>query len=113
MLPEHLGRQQELADYWENEFDWRKPEAKINSYHNYKLEVNGIDVHFIHERSSDPGAIPLIFTHGWPGSFMEVLKIIGPLTQTGRLLLQVQPDSINLFGPVTPRDNLACFTCIC
>ena len=75
---------QELAHYWEHEFDWRKAEAKLNSYHNYKLFVNGIDVHFIHERSPDPNAIPLIFIHGWPGSIIESFKIIRLLTHPGQ-----------------------------
>ena len=72
---------QELAKYWQHDFDWRQSEARINSFHNYKLLVNGIDVHFIHEQSPDPNALPLIFTHGWPGSFLESLKLIKLLTQ--------------------------------
>ena len=71
---------QELAEYWETKFDWQKAEAHINSFSQYKLKVNGIDLHFVHEQSSDPEAIPLIFSHGWPGSFMEAFKIIPRLT---------------------------------
>ncbi len=77
---------QELAAYWQHDFDWRQSEARINSFHNYKLLVNGIDVHFIHERSPDSDALPLIFTHGWPGSFLESLKLIKLLTQPSMLL---------------------------
>ena len=74
---------QELAHYWQHDFDWQKAEDKINSYKNYKLLLNGIDVHFIHQRSPNPDAIPLIFIHGWPGSFVEAFKIIGLLTNPG------------------------------
>ncbi len=77
---------QELAEYWQHQFAWQKAEDKINAYKNYKLLVNGIDLHFIHERSSDPTAIPLIFIHGWPGSFVEAFKIIGMLTKPGLTL---------------------------
>ncbi|CAL5229171.1 g12446 [Coccomyxa viridis] len=74
---------QELAHYWEKEYDWRKAEAHINSFANYEMEVNGIELHFVHERSSDPNAIPLIFSHGWPGSFIEAFKMIRKLTDPG------------------------------
>jgi len=78
--PQKSPCKQELAEYWRNEFDWRKAEAQLNSFKQYKLRVNGIDLHFIHERSHDPDAIPLIFSHGWPGSFVEAFKIIPLLT---------------------------------
>ena len=81
---------QDLAEYWQHEFDWRKVEAEINAYDNYKLLVNGVDVHFIHQRSSAPDAIPLIFTHGWPGSVFEAFKIIKLLTSPSNA-----PDSRN------------------
>ena len=74
----------ELAYHWEHHFDWQKAEDKINSYKNYKQLLNGIDVHFMHARSPDPNAIPLIFIHGWPGSFVEAFKIIGMLTNPGK-----------------------------
>jgi pimeloyl-ACP methyl ester carboxylesterase len=71
---------QKLADYWLNEHDWRKVEARINSYPNFVTEVDGLDMHFIHVKSKHEGALPLIVTHGWPGSVIEQLKIIEPLT---------------------------------
>ena len=74
---------QELADYWEHNFDWKKAEAMMNAFEHYKLQLNGIDLHFIHERSEDPNAIPLLFSHGWPGSFVEAFKIIRKLTHPG------------------------------
>jgi hypothetical protein len=71
---------QDLAKYWQHQYDWRKAEATINSFSNYKLQINGIELHFVHERSNDPNAIPLIFSHGWPGSFVEAFHIINKLT---------------------------------
>jgi pimeloyl-ACP methyl ester carboxylesterase len=69
-----------LADYWEKEYDWRKVEAKLNSYPNFLTEIDGLDIHFMHIRSKHEDALPLIVTHGWPGSPIEQLKIIDPLT---------------------------------
>jgi pimeloyl-ACP methyl ester carboxylesterase len=70
---------QKLANHWLNH-DWRKVEARINSYPNFVTEVDGLDMHFIHVKSKHEGALPLIVTHGWPGSVIEQLKIIDPLT---------------------------------
>jgi len=69
-----------LADYWLKEHDWRKVEARINGYPNFVTEIDGLDIHFIHVKSKHAGALPLIVTHGWPGSVIEQLKIIEPLT---------------------------------
>ena len=71
---------QKLADYWLNQHDWRKVEARINSYPNFVTSVDGLDMHFIHVKSKHENALPLIVTHGWPGSVIEQLKIIDPLT---------------------------------
>jgi pimeloyl-ACP methyl ester carboxylesterase len=75
-----LATIQKLADYWLNHHDWRKVEAKINSYPNFITSIDGVDIHFIHVKSKHPNALPLIVTHGWPGSIIEQLKIIEPLT---------------------------------
>jgi len=75
-----LATIQKLADHWLNHHDWRKVEARINSYPNFVTEVDGLDMHFIHVKSKHGGALPLIVTHGWPGSVIEQLKIIEPLT---------------------------------
>jgi pimeloyl-ACP methyl ester carboxylesterase len=72
---------QKLADYWLNQHDWRKVEARINSYPNFVTNIEGLDIHFIHVKSKHPNALPLIVTHGWPGSVIEQLKIIEPLTE--------------------------------
>src|SRR5262249_44835463 len=71
---------QKLASYWANAYDWRKVEAKLNALPNFVTEIDGLDIHFIHVRSKYENALPLIVTHGWPGSVIEQLKIIDPLT---------------------------------
>ena len=75
-----LKTMQNLARYWATEYDWRKCEAKLNAYPNFITEIDGLDIHFIHVRSRHENAMPLIVTHGWPGSVIEFLKIIDPLT---------------------------------
>jgi pimeloyl-ACP methyl ester carboxylesterase len=71
---------QTLARYWATEYDWRKCEAKLKALPNFITEIDGLDIHFIHVRSKHENAMPLVITHGWPGSPIEQLKIIGPLT---------------------------------
>ena len=75
-----LATMQKLARYWATEHDWRKAEAKLNSYPQFITNIDGLDIHFIHVRSKHPNALPVIITHGWPGSIIEQLKIIDPLT---------------------------------
>lgn len=75
-----LATIQKLANYWSTSYDWRKAEAKLNSFPNFITHIDGLDIHFIHVRSKHPNALPLIVTHGWPGSIIEQLKIIEPLT---------------------------------
>ena len=70
----------ELLAYWRDEYDWRRAEAQLNSFDNFLTEIDGARVHFLHVRSPEPDALPLIITHGWPGSVVEFLEIIGPLT---------------------------------
>ena len=70
---------QQVLRYWQTDYDWRKVEAKLNSYPNFITEIDGLDIHFIHVRSKHESALPLIVTHGWPGSIIEQLKIIDPL----------------------------------
>ncbi|QBR90774.1 epoxide hydrolase [Microbacterium sp. dk485] len=69
-----------LAEYWEDEHDWRDVQARLNALPQFTTSIDGLDIHFIHVRSSSPGALPMIVTHGWPGSIIEQMKIIGPLT---------------------------------
>lgn len=69
-----------LCDHWQNHHDWRRCEARLNAYGNFRTVIDGLGIHFIHARSPEPDALPLILTHGWPGSVIEFLKVIGPLT---------------------------------
>ena len=75
-----LATVQQLARYWQADYDWRKAEARLNALPQFVTEIDGLDIHFIHVRSKHENALPLIVTHGWPGSIIEQLKIIGPLT---------------------------------
>jgi pimeloyl-ACP methyl ester carboxylesterase len=75
-----LAKLQPLVNYWGTGYDWRKVEAKLNALPQFVTEIDGLDIHFIHVRSRHPNAMPLIMTHGWPGSPLELLKVIGPLT---------------------------------
>ena len=71
---------QKLARYWENEHDWRRAETKLNALPQFSTTIDGLDMHFIHVKSRHRDAMPLIITHGWPGSVIEMLDVIGPLT---------------------------------
>ncbi len=75
-----LAKLQELVRYWGTDYDWRKAEAKLNAFPQFLTRIDGLDIHFIHVRSRHPNALPLIMTHGWPGSVFELLKTVGPLT---------------------------------
>jgi pimeloyl-ACP methyl ester carboxylesterase len=75
-----LATTQKLARYWATDYDWRKAEAKINAVPNFITNIDGLDIHFIHVKSKEKNAMPLIITHGWPGSFIEQMKVIAPLT---------------------------------
>jgi pimeloyl-ACP methyl ester carboxylesterase len=80
----NLAYMKELADYWQTKFNWRAQEEAINKFHHFRAEVDGLGIHFIHERGKGPNPLPLIITHGWPGSFVEMLKIIPLLTDPER-----------------------------
>src|SRR5204862_7449920 len=75
-----LATIQELARYWATDYDWRKAEAKLNALPQFTTEIDGVEIHFIHVRSRHENALPLIMTHGWPGSVIELLETVGPLT---------------------------------
>ena len=75
-----LATIQKLASYWATEYDWRKAEAKLNALPQFVTTIDGVDIHFIHVRSKHPNALPVIITHGWPGSVIELMKVIDPLT---------------------------------
>ena len=71
---------QELLEYWRSEYDWRKHEAELNALPHFRTEIQGIDLHFVHVRSNEENAMPLVITHGWPGSIYEFMEVVGPLT---------------------------------
>ena len=75
-----LAYARELATYWGTDYDWRAREAELNRFDQYTTEIDGLPIHFIHQRSPHPGALPLVVTHGWPGSIVEFQKVIAPLT---------------------------------
>ena len=75
-----LENTKSLIYYWEREYDWRRLERGLNQFPQFVTTIDGLDVHFIHVTSKNPNAMPLILTHGWPGSIVEFLKLIGPLT---------------------------------
>ena len=75
-----LATSQELARYWTTDYDWRRCEARLNALPQFKTEIGGVDVHFIHVKSRHENALPVIITHGWPGSVIEMLGVVGPLT---------------------------------
>src|SRR5499433_2972902 len=75
-----LATMQKLASYWAKDYDWRKCEAKLKALPHFVTNIDGLDIHFIHVRSKNPNALPMIVTHGWPGSIIEQLKIVDPLT---------------------------------
>ncbi len=75
-----LATIEDLTHYWTTDYDWRECEAKLNALPQFKTEIDGVDVHFIHVKSRHENALPLIMTHGWPGSVIELLEVVGPLT---------------------------------
>ena len=93
-----LSYMMELVDYWLDKFDWRKIENEINQYPNYIAEVDGVKIHFLHVKGKGTRSVPLIITHGWPGSFLEMEKLILPLTTNPELSFDLIIPSIPGFG---------------
>jgi epoxide hydrolase len=75
-----LAKMRELVDYWQNHYDWRRFETRLNGFGQYRTRIDGLGIHFLHIRSKHENALPIIMTHGWPGSVVEFVKLIGPLT---------------------------------
>ncbi|MFG6490712.1 epoxide hydrolase family protein [Microbacterium sp. P03] len=90
-----------LVAYWEREYDWRRFESELNGFPQFLTEIDGLDIHFIHVKSKNPDAMPLILTHGWPGSIVEFLKVIGPLTDPVAFGGNVE-DSFDVVVPSLP-----------
>jgi len=97
----NLDYMKELSTYWVNEYDWRKHETAINDFSQFKAEVDGIDMHFIHEIGSGPSPRPLLITHGWPGSIVEFLDIIEPLAHPERFGGNIE-DAFTIISPSLP-----------
>ena len=81
----NLAYLRELATYWEERFDWRLQESKLNQFSHFRAEIEGLKLHFIHQKGKGPRPIPLALIHGWPSSFAEMLKVIPLLTDPGSL----------------------------
>src|ERR1700729_2011199 len=96
-----LGTIQELAPYWATDYDWRACEARLNALPQFTTEIDGVDIHFIHVKSRHENALPLIMTHGWPGSVIELLETVGPLTDPTAHGGQAQ-DAFDLVLPSIP-----------
>ena len=86
-----LARVKELVEYWRTTYDWRKQEARLNELPQYTTEIDGQNIHFVHIRSAREDALPLILTHGWPGSYLEFLGVIEPLTAEFHLVIPSIP----------------------
>jgi pimeloyl-ACP methyl ester carboxylesterase len=93
-----LSYMRELTDYWVNGFDWRKIEEEINQYPNYIAEIDSTNIHFLHIKGKGKKSVPLIITHGWPGSFLELTKLITPLTSNPEFSFDLVIPSIPGFG---------------
>lgn len=93
---------EELLDYWANDFDWRAQEARINAFDQFRTEIDGVDLHFIHQRSTNPGAMPLLLVHGWPGSIGEFLDVIPALTDPAAHGGDAAADAFHLIAPSLP-----------
>lgn len=97
-----LERVRELATYWREKFDWRAHEAALNRYPQYATEIDGQNVHFLHVRSPNPDALPLVLTHGWPGSVLEFLEVTGPLSADFHLVIPSLP-GFGFSGPTRSK----------
>ncbi len=86
-----LDYTRELAEYWSGDYDWRAREARLNTFDQFITEIDGLDIHFIHQRSTNPDARPLVITHGWPGSIVEFTKVIEPLSRDFHVVCPTLP----------------------
>jgi pimeloyl-ACP methyl ester carboxylesterase len=96
-----LAYLRELCTYWAQTYDWRAREAIMNGFPQFMTEIDGLDIHFIHARSPEPDAVPLLMTHGWPGSVVEFFKVVGPLTDPARHGGR-REDAVHLVCPSLP-----------
>lgn len=101
-----LARAQALVEYWRTSYDWRRCEAMLNGFGQFRTVIDGLDLHFLHVRSSNPDAAPLLITHGWPGSVLEFHKVIGPLTEPQRYGGRAE-DAFHVVAPSLPGYGLS------
>lgn len=101
-----LAYVRELVDHWREGYDWRRCEADLNSLPNFLIEIDGLDIHFIHVRSANPDARPLILTHGWPGSVLEFRDVIAPLSEYFHLVIPSLPGYAFSGKPIEPGWNV-------
>lgn len=104
----NLNYMKELHQYWLSQFDWRVTEKEINQYENFIADIDGNEIHFIHEKSKGEKPIPIIITHGWPGSFLEMMKIIPLLTQDSEITFDVVVPSMLAYGFSSKPTNEGC-----
>ncbi|MDO3683635.1 epoxide hydrolase family protein [Micromonospora sp. C28ISP2-4] len=97
-----VARVRELAEHWRTAYDWRGAEAELNRYPQFTTTIDGQNIHFLHVRSADPDALPLILTHGWPGSIVEFLDVLGPLSEQFHLVVPSIP-GFGFSGPTRER----------
>src|SRR2546423_2062307 len=101
-----LATIQALCRYWATDYDWRKAEARLNALPQFQTEIDGVDIHFIHVKSKHENALPLLITHGWPGSVFELLGVIGPLTDPTAHGGTAE-DAVSLVLPSLPRFRIS------
>ena len=101
-----LAYLKDLLQYWQGGFDWRAQEARINAYPQFKVPIDGIDLHFFHVRSNKPGAMPLLLAHGWPGSIVEFLGLIPLLTEHFTIVAPSLPGYTLSFAPGQKRFSI-------
>jgi len=101
-----LDRMRSLVDYWRSGYDWRRCEAEINGWPHYRTLIDGLGIHFLHVRSPHEGAMPMVLSHGWPGTFLEFLQVIGPLTDPTRFGGRAE-DAFHLVIPSLPGYGLS------
>src|SRR6185312_13306128 len=96
-----LQKAQALVAYWRDKYDWRRFEARLNTFPQYRTQIDGVGIHFIHVRSPQQNALPIILTHGWPGSVVEFMEVIGPLSDPTRFGGGVG-EAVDVFVPPLP-----------
>ncbi len=98
-----LQKAQALVAYWRDKYDWRRFETRINAFPQYRTQIDGVGIHFIHVGSPQKNALPIILTHGWPGSVVEFMEVIGPLSDPTRYGGRAEETRVSCRCAVAPR----------